>query len=127
MDLYSSYMVPHTIPEGIIIFQAVLTKFSFLMKFPNLETNCQFNERPQIWAPKFISLWGRVKLNLMTGKENQIFILRTPATIKFFHQILKNLHFGVEKKIITHSDGFAWPIYVYGVGGGGLVGGGWGD
>ena len=24
-----------------------------------------------------------------TGTENQIFILRTPATIKFFHQILK--------------------------------------
>ena len=24
-----------------------------------------------------------------TGTENQIFILRTPATIMFFHQILK--------------------------------------
>ena len=50
---------------------------------------------------------GGSNLILMTGTENQIFILRTPATIKFFHQILKNLHFGVEKKIITHSDGFA--------------------
>ena len=59
MDLYSSYMVPHTIPEGIIIFQAVLTKFNFLMKFPTSgEQYCQFNERPQIWAPKFISLVG---------------------------------------------------------------------
>ena len=28
--------------------------------------------------------------------ENQIFILRTPAAIKFFHQILKNCHFGVK-------------------------------
>ena len=28
-------------------------------------------------------------LILGTGKENQIFILRTPATINFFHQILK--------------------------------------
>ena len=27
----------------------------------------------------------------------QIFILRTPAAIKFFHQILKNCHFGVKK------------------------------
>ena len=50
---------------------------------------------------------GWSNLILGTGTENQIFILRTPATIKFFHQILKNLHFGVEKKIITHSDGFA--------------------
>ena len=38
--------------------------------------------------------------------ENQIFILRTPAAIKFFHQILKNCHFGVKKKIIIHADGF---------------------
>ena len=29
--------------------------------------------------------------------ENQIFILRTPAAIKFFHQILKNCHIGVKK------------------------------
>ena len=44
---------------------------------------------------------------LWTGTENQIFILRIPATIKFFHQILKNCHFGVKKKkIITHPDGF---------------------
>ena len=51
-------------------------------------------------------LWGRVKLILGTSMENQIFILRMPATIKFFHQILKKCHFGVNKKIITHSDGF---------------------
>ena len=30
--------------------------------------------------------------------ENQIFILRTPAAIKFFHQILKNCHLGVKTK-----------------------------
>ena len=35
---------------------------------------------------------------LGTGTENQMFILRTPATMKFFHQILKNCHFGVNKK-----------------------------
>ena len=32
---------------------------------------------------------GGSNLILGTGKENQIFILRTPAIIKFFHQILK--------------------------------------
>ena len=44
---------------------------------------------------------GGSNLILGIGKENQIFILRTPATIKFFHQILKNCHFGVKKKIIV--------------------------
>ena len=45
-------------------------------------------------------------LILGTGMENEIFILRTPATIKIFHQIPKKIHFGVNKKIITHPDGF---------------------
>ena len=39
---------------------------------------------------------GRSNLILGTGMESQIFILRTPAAIKFFHQILKNCHFGVK-------------------------------
>ena len=38
----------------------------------------------------FSSYGGGSNLILGTGKENQIFILRTPASIKFFHQILKN-------------------------------------
>ena len=37
--------------------------------------------------------------------ENQIFILITPAAIKFFHQILKNCYFGVTK---NHSS----PIWI---------------
>ena len=41
---------------------------------------------------------GGSNLILGTGMENQIFILRTPAAIKFFHQILKNCHFGEKKK-----------------------------
>ena len=39
---------------------------------------------------------GGSNLILGTGMENQIFILRTPAAIKFFHQILKNCHFAVK-------------------------------
>ena len=37
--------------------------------------------------------------------ENQIFILRTPAAIKFFHQILKNCHFAVKiNSLSTQMD-----------------------
>ena len=39
---------------------------------------------------------GESNLILGTGTENQIFIQRTPAAINFFHQILKNCHFGVK-------------------------------
>ena len=45
----------------------------------------------------FFLCWEGSNLILGKGKENQIFFLRTPATIKFFHQILKNCHFGVKK------------------------------
>ena len=44
----------------------------------------------------FFCCGGESNLILGTGMENQIFILRTPAAIKFFHQILKNCHFGVK-------------------------------
>ena len=37
----------------------------------------------------FFTSGGGLKLILWTGTENQIFILRTPGTINFFHQILK--------------------------------------
>ena len=57
----------------------------------------------------FFPCRGGSNIILGTGTENQIFILRTPAAIKFFHQILKNCHFGV-KKIITHPDRFVCPI-----------------
>ena len=37
----------------------------------------------------FFPCEGGSNLILGTGTENQMFILRTPATINFFHQILK--------------------------------------
>ena len=49
---------------------------------------------------------GGSSLILGTGTENQILIQRTPANMKFFHQIVKNCHFGAKKNIITHPDGF---------------------
>ena len=68
-------------------------------------------------------LWGGSNLILGTGTENQIFCLRTPAAIKFFHQILKNCHFGVTNKSLptrwicmTHiwlPTVFPWGIIIF--------------
>ena len=85
MDLYSPYVVPHTIPWGIIIFQGVLTKFNFLMKFQHLEKIVNLMKDLKYEHQSTFHLWGRSNLILGTGTENQIFIIRTPATIKFFH------------------------------------------
>ena len=51
-------------------------------------------------------------LILGTGTENQIFFLRTPAAIKFFHQILKNCHFGVKNKLLPTQMDFYSPYMV---------------
>ena len=45
----------------------------------------------------FFLCWEGSNLILGIGKKNQVFILRTPDAIKFFHQILKTCHFGVKK------------------------------
>ena len=37
----------------------------------------------------FFPFGGGSNLILGTGTENQVFFLRTPATIKFFHQFFK--------------------------------------
>ena len=48
------------------------------------------------------------------GTENQIFFLRTPAAIKFFHQILKNCHFGVKNKLLpTQMDLYSQYMVPY--------------
>ena len=74
---------------GIIIFQGVLTKFhswtklTHLEKFVNLMKDLKYNTKA------FFPCWGGSNLILGTGTKIQIFFLRTPATINFFHQILK--------------------------------------
>ena len=53
----------------------------------------------------FFCCGGWSNLIIGTGMENQIFILRTPAAIKFFHQILKYCHFGVKiNSLSTQMD-----------------------
>ena len=52
----------------------------------------------------FFLCWEGSNLLLGTGKENQIFILRTPATIKLFHQILKNDILVLKKSLPTQMD-----------------------
>ena len=50
-------------------------------------------------------LLGSVKLNFRDRYRKPNIFRRTPAAVKFFHQIVKKRHLGI-KKIITHPDGF---------------------
>ena len=80
---------PTLFPRGIIILKGVLTKFHFLMNFPHLEKFADLIKDLKYEHQSIFPLWWRSNLILGIGTENQIFFLRTPATIKFFHQILK--------------------------------------
>ena len=54
---------------------------------------------------------GGSNLILGVGRENKIFFLKTPATVKFFHQIVRKMILWCQKKIITHPNGFVYHIY----------------
>ena len=70
-------------PRGILFFQGVLTKFPYLEKIVDLMKDLNMNTKA------LFPCGEGSNLILGTGMENQIFILRTAAAIKFFHQILK--------------------------------------
>ena len=54
---------PTLFPRGIIIFQGVLTKFNFSMKFPHLEKFANLIKDLKYEHQSIFPLWGRVKLN----------------------------------------------------------------
>ena len=76
---------PTEFPKGIIIFQGVLTKFNFSTKFPHLEKIVDLMRDLNMNTKALFPCGGGSNLILGTGTENKVFILRTPATINFFH------------------------------------------
>ena len=80
---------PTLFPRGILIFQGVLTKFHILTKFPYLEKIVNLMKGLKYEHQSIFPCGGGSNLILGIGTENHIFILRTPAAINFFHQILK--------------------------------------
>ena len=55
---------------------------------------------------------GGSNLILGSSTEDQIFLLRTPGTIKFFHQIFQNCHFGVKKNSLLTQMNLYHPYMV---------------
>ena len=53
----------------------------------------------------FFLCGGGLNLILGTGRENEMFFLRIPVTVKYFHQIVKTDTLTL-KKFITYPDGF---------------------
>ena len=68
-----------------------------------------------------LPLWGRVKLNLRDRYRKPNIVFNNSSCYQFFHQILKNCHFGVKKNHSSHIYMGRW------VSGGNVddSGGGW--
>ena len=61
-------------------------------------------------------LWGSIKLNFRDRYRKSNIFLRTPAVIKFFHQILKICHFGVKNKSLpTQMDLYDPDVVSYSI------------
>ena len=70
-------------------FQGVLTKLNFSIKFPHPSKFIDLMKNLKFEHQSIFPLWGGSDLILGTGSENQIFFLRNPVAVKFFHQIVK--------------------------------------
>ena len=88
---------PTPFPRGIIIFQGVLTKFNFLMKFPHLEIIVDLMKDLKYKHQSTFPLWGRFKLNFRDRYRKLNIYSKNSSCYQVFHQILKNCHFGVKK------------------------------
>ena len=75
---------PTLFPRGIIIFQEVLTKFNFLMKFPHLEKFADLIKDLKYEHKSIFPLWGRVKLNFRDRYGNQIFFSENLSCCQVF-------------------------------------------
>ena len=95
---------PTLFPQGIIIFQGVLTKLNFLTKFPHLEIIVDLMKDLKSEYQSTFPLWGRVKLNFRDRYRKPNIYSKNSSCYQVFHQILKSLW--CKKKIITHPDGF---------------------
>ena len=59
------------------------------MKFPIPEKTANLMKDLKCEYQSIFPLWGMLKLNFRDSTENQILFLKSLATIKFFHQIVK--------------------------------------
>ena len=93
------------IPWGNYNFPRSTNKIQFLMKFPHLEKIVDLMKALKYEHQSIFPLWGRVKLNFRDRYRKPNIVFNNSTAINFFHQILKNCHFGVKK---NHSS----PIWI---------------
>ena len=84
-------------PRGIIIFQGVLTKFHFLMKFPHLEKIVHLMKTYNMNTKVLFPCGGRVKLNFRDRYRKLNIYSKNSSCYQVLHQIPKNCNFGVKK------------------------------
>ena len=75
---------PTLFSRGIIIFQGVLTKLTFLTKFPDLEKIVNLMKDLKYEHQSTFSLWGGSNLILGIGRENQIFFSENSSHCQVF-------------------------------------------
>ena len=97
---------PTLFPRNIIIFQGVLTKFNFLMKFPHLEIIIDLMKDLKYEHQSTFPLCGRVKLNFRDRYRKPNIYSKNSSHYQVFSSNSQKLSLWCKQKIITHPDGF---------------------
>ena len=92
---------PTLFPRGIIIFQGVLTKFNFLMKFPHLEKFANLIKDLKYEHQSIFPCWEGSNLILGIGTENQIFFSENLSCCQVFST-------NCQKMTLWHHWGVSW-------------------
>ena len=98
-------MVPHTIPQWDFNFPRSTDEIQFFDEISSSGKICQFDVDLKYVYQSIFPFWGGSNLVLGIGRKNQIFFLRTPAAVKFFHQTVRKMILLCKKKSLpTRMD-----------------------
>ena len=93
---------PTLLPRGKMIFQGVLNKFPFFIKFPYLEKIVNLRKDLKYEHQSTFPLWGRVKLNFRDRyRKPNIYSKNSSCCQVFFTGLSKN-DFGIVLQTLTH-------------------------
>ena len=93
---------PTLFPRGILIFQGVLTKFNFSLKFSHLKKIVNLIKYLKYKPQSIFPLWGRVKLNFRDRYENPNIYSKNSSCCQVFFTGLSKNDFGIILQTLTH-------------------------
>ena len=111
MNLYNPYMVPYTIPLGYYNFPRNTNILNFSMKFSHLEKIVNLMKDLKYEHKSTFTLYESVILNFRDRYRKPDVYSKNSSSNQFSSSNSQKMTLWCKKKIITHPDGFVYPMY----------------